>query len=268
MRASSIARAAPRRSPSRLERVDRLLQRVLRFAVASRLRGGLAEPGQRSGPFGVSFGGERERPLEARERGGGVEPEGAFPGERRGTGARVLAARRPGRRCPRRGRGRVLRRSGRRARRRGLRPGRVPSTRSTWRRRHGGRRGMRAGAGCRRRRGRARARTRTPPPPPSTTAGRAGRAPCGTSSRSASVTVVRGRGRPSPRRHRPRRPCRSPPRPASSDFALRLQGVQPGGDQRLHRVGERHLGPAPQLPARRPRSSRSRSRSSRTNSSA
>ena len=45
------------------------------------MEGGLAEAGERRGPFGVPGWGERERPLEAREGGGGVEAEGAFPGE-------------------------------------------------------------------------------------------------------------------------------------------------------------------------------------------
>ena len=43
--------------------------------------GGLAEAGERRGPLGMARRGERERPLEARERGGGVEAERAFPGE-------------------------------------------------------------------------------------------------------------------------------------------------------------------------------------------
>ena len=66
---------------ARAERRDRLLQGLGRLGVASGLEGGLAEAGERLGPFGMSRRGERERPLEVRKRRGGVQPERTLPGE-------------------------------------------------------------------------------------------------------------------------------------------------------------------------------------------
>ena len=65
-----------------------------RDSIASALRpacvGGLAETNERLGPFGMSRRGERERPLEARERRGGIEAERALARERQESQRRRL----------------------------------------------------------------------------------------------------------------------------------------------------------------------------------
>ena len=57
----------------RLEGADRLLECVSRLGQASAVESGLAEAGERRGPFRVAGWGERERPLKARESSGGIE---------------------------------------------------------------------------------------------------------------------------------------------------------------------------------------------------
>ena len=79
---------------------------------------------------------------------------------------------------------------------------------------------------------------------------RAARAPCArarAACRTTALAVALAHLRRPPR---PRRPCRSTAASASSDFASGVEGVEAGGDQRLHRGRERHLGALPELPAR------------------
>ena len=232
-----------------LEGGDRLLQRLGRLAEASGMEGGLAEAGQRPGPFGMPGGGEGECPLETRQGRGGVEAEGALAGQAEEPSARVLRARPPARSVRRPGRAPARSRSGRRGRRRGPRPGRGLSTRSSRRQRHGGWPVRRGGAGCRRRPGRGCARTHTPPRPPSTTAGPDAPAPSATAPADVVVTCARSRSpicgdRTGPEHLPDHRRIRQ------QRLRVRLQRVQPGGDQRLHRLRERHLRTLPQLPAR------------------
>ncbi len=76
-----IARAAARRSPR--ARKDAIASSSASAASAepSGMEGGLSEAGERRGPLGVPGRRERERALEARERGSGVEAERALAGE-------------------------------------------------------------------------------------------------------------------------------------------------------------------------------------------
>ena len=248
------------------EQRDRFLQRRHRLPRAPAVLRGLAEPGEDLGSLWMVRWREGQRPLEVPECRGGVEPERPFTRQDeeppRGSFEFTDAVDLP-RHVGQIERGGVVV---------GEDVGEVldavggPRLQPACRGDVAGGTGRSWAAARRRRRGRARARRRTRPRPRSTSVGRPHQLLARERAKRlddlAGIAFAHLGDRPGPEDLADDRRIRE------QRLRVGREGVQAGGDQRLDRIGERNLGALAQFPAGTRRSSRSRSFSRRTNSSA
>ena len=246
-----MARAAATTSPCAWRATTASSSALLRIDEASGMLGGLSETGEHVWTIGMSGRGERERPLEARQRGSGVQPECPLAGETAGSAAPVPPARppAPSDRWLRPARARS--RSGRRARRPGLRRrsgalDSIQAAAATWR-------------AAREARGQLVVGDVAGEDVPERVLGLVlhRRVACRPHELLPRQLAQRGDDRLriaiAHRRHG------SGPehladhrRVGQQRLRVRLESVETGGDQRLHRVGERHLRPLLAAPSSGP----------------